>query len=206
MPENSIAARKAKSPLDWYRSRMTAETGFPTRVLWGVNVNVDVNSLEVLLGETRKDARKGGYAVRRPQPGPRVFGVAKSVDARDFADCVRSISMPFGQEFKRSRGRGHSLPPRGTKLPVPMPMSTTTTNRAAIEEPPQGIQIAKTTARVKTFIMMVALRGPTTRSESQGGRVRPSTAPLWMFSRQGRDGTWTRSKRGETHMLYDIIK
>ena len=32
---------------------------------------------------------------------------------------------------KNSRGREHYLPPRGTRLPVPMPMSTTTTNRAA---------------------------------------------------------------------------
>ena len=37
------------------------------------------------------------------------------------------------------------------------------------------------------FIMMVVLMGPKTRSEGQGGRVRPSTAPLWMFSFGGEE-------------------
>ena len=38
MPEKRTAARKARRPLDWYRDRMIAGTGFPIRVLFGASV------------------------------------------------------------------------------------------------------------------------------------------------------------------------
>ncbi len=151
------------------------------------------------MGHQRTHAKEA-MLYAEPSQVPVVLGSQRALMHETLRNAYAASACRLDES---SRGRRHSLPPRGTKLPVPMPMSTTTTNRAAIEESPQGIQIAKTTASEKTFIKIVALRGPRTRSESQRGRVRPSTAPLWMFSRQGREA-W--SGMGETHMLYDIIK
>lgn len=36
IPEKSTAARNARSPSEWYRSRMTAEAGFPIKILRGM--------------------------------------------------------------------------------------------------------------------------------------------------------------------------
>jgi hypothetical protein len=98
-----------------------------------------------------------------------------------------------------------------------MPISTTT-NRASMDDAPRGSHTAKTESRVNMFIMTVALRGPSSRSESQGGRVLPNTAPLrgtyidvvsaelalarHLHARPKLD--WR--ERGDTYMLYDIIK
>lgn len=57
------------------------------------------------------------------------------------------------------------IPPRGTKLPVPIPMSTTVRNNAGVEEAPNGSHITSTTSNVKIFIMAMALIGPSLRSD-----------------------------------------
>ena len=72
------------------------------------------------------------------------------------------------------------LPPRGTKLPVPTPISTVTTNKADTDIAPKGNQTTKTTSIVKMFIVMMVFTGPSFRSESHGGSVLPIIAPLFV--------------------------
>jgi hypothetical protein len=68
-----------------------------------------------------------------------------------------------------------------------MPISWTTTNKAVMDDPPRGSHIARTTNRVKAFMAMVVLSGLRRRSESQGGTVLPTTAPLWGYAFRIRD-------------------
>lgn len=71
------------------------------------------------------------------------------------------------------------LPPRGTKLPVPTPISTVTTNKAETAIAPKGNQTTRTTSKVKTFMIMIVFTGPSFRSDSHEGSVLPTIAPLF---------------------------
>ncbi|EGO52998.1 hypothetical protein NEUTE1DRAFT_105947 [Neurospora tetrasperma FGSC 2508] len=92
-----------------------------------------------------------------------------------------------------------------TKLPVPTPISTVTTNKAETAIAPKGNQTTRTTSNVKTFMIMMVFTGPSFRSDSHEGSVLPTIAPLTFHDISGK-GDFDQSECSTYKLLGDLPK